>query len=387
VNRAAADPIARALLYEGYLLYPYRRSTVKNRQRFSFAVLHPPASSGGAGEPSMMRTVCLARGSGASTLEAEARFLHLGDRDGWQIAVERTEAAPATTLGELGGGPREIPFAVSAGEHDGMRHQALTGCLTVAAEALDGNLFKITIELRNTSPSDGATRDAALLRSLVSPHLIIGIEAGELVSMLDPPPALAAVAAACQGVGSWPVLVGEPGSHDTVLSSPVILYDYPRVAPESPGDLFDGTEIDEILTLRILTLTDAEKAEMRATDPRAAALLDRCEALGSEELLRLHGALRRPEPPKPESKIERCRAGGVELGPGDRVRLRPHGRADIFDLALTGMAATISSVEQDYEDRIFVAVTLDDDPGRDLGATGQPGHRFFFRPDELEPIA
>jgi hypothetical protein len=173
------------------------------------------------------------------------------------------------------------------------------------------------------------------------------------------------------------VLVGDVGSRDTLLSSPVILYDHPRVAPESPGDLFDATEIDEILTLRILTLSDAEKRELRASDARARALLERTEALSASDLLRLHGALRvAPAPPqKPRP-----------LTPGDRVRLRPRGRADIFDLALAGMTATITSVVEDYEDRTFVCVTLDDDPGKDLGAQGQPGHRFFFRPDEVEPI-
>jgi hypothetical protein len=84
--------------------------------------------------------------------------------------------------------------------------------------------------------------------------------------------------------------------------------------------------------------------------------------------------------------IERIRIAGVEYRLGDRVRIWPLGDADIFDIALKGKTATISSIEQDYEDRVHLAVTVDDDPGQDLGADGKPGHRFFFRPEEVEPL-
>src|SRR6185312_7101888 len=87
------------------------------------------------------------------------------------------------------------------------------------------------------------------------------------------------------------------------------------------------------------------------------------------------------EPPGARSVL----VDGVHLKAGDRVRLWPLGDADIFDLALKGKAATVASIEQDLEGRIYVAVTIDDDPGRDLGAEGKPGHRFFFRPEEVEP--
>ena len=78
--------------------------------------------------------------------------------------------------------------------------------------------------------------------------------------------------------------------------------------------------------------------------------------------------------------------GAVELRPGDQVRLRPRPGADIIDLALAGQTATIQSIEQDYEGRVHLAVVVDDDPGRDLGVLLQPGHRFFFSPDEVEPL-
>ena len=99
-------------------------------------------------------------------------------------------------------------------------------------------------------------------------------------------------AAGCENAGLWPVLVGAPGARDTVLASPIILEDHPRIAPESPGDLFDGGEIDELLALNILALTDAEKAEMAASDPRVREILERTEGLTPEQLMALHGTVR-----------------------------------------------------------------------------------------------
>jgi hypothetical protein len=85
-------------------------------------------------------------------------------------------------------------------------------------------------------------------------------------------------------------------------------------------------------------------------------------------------------------RVECVHVGAAEVRAGARVRLRPAGRADILDLALAGRAATGESIEQDFEGRLYLAVTVDDDPGKDLGALRQPGHRFFFRPDEVEPL-
>ena len=108
----------------------------------------------------------------------------------------------------------------------------------------------------------------------------------------DPPEWAAAAVAGCQNTGTWPVLAGPAGCRDLMLSSPVILYDHPEIAAESPGDLFDATEIDEILTLRTLALTEAEKREARATDDRVAQLFDRLDDLPPEMLERMHGAIR-----------------------------------------------------------------------------------------------
>jgi hypothetical protein len=160
-------------------------------------------------------------------------------------------------------------------------------------------MYRLTVRISNRTPMDSspvANRDEALLRALVSTHTLLGLNGGRWVSLTDPPDDLRQAAEACRNIGAWPVLVGEAGAADTMLSSPIILSDYPQVAPESPGDLFDSTEIDEILTLRIMTLTDEEKRAMAGIDERAAALLSRTESLAREQLMALHGTIRTTQP-------------------------------------------------------------------------------------------
>jgi hypothetical protein len=92
------------------------------------------------------------------------------------------------------------------------------------------------------------------------------------------------------------------------------------------------------------------------------------------------------EPGADRRRLECLHIGPAEVRPGDRVRLRPRGRADILDMALAGMTATVDAIEEDYDGRAYLAVTVDDDPGKDLGTLRQPGHRFFFSPEEIEPL-
>jgi hydrogenase maturation protease len=258
MDLARIEQITGALLYEGYILYPYRRSSVKNRQRWTLGGLYPRAFGGepGAVDAWSMQTECLICGHERTVFEVRVRFLHLIERTDsaapgpWQEATERDVAAPSLRLGELLGPPREIAFVFpSYREISGtvMRQQeAIEGGITMSADRIGEGLFRVTIGVRNLTPfettgPDRARRDAATLRSLASAHTLVSVSNGELISLLEPPDALREAAAACRNVGTWPVLVGEPGARDTMLSSPIILYDYPRVAPESSGDLFDTT--------------------------------------------------------------------------------------------------------------------------------------------------
>jgi hypothetical protein len=244
----------------------------------------------------------------------------------------------------------------------------------VAASENAKLVYRLRLRIVNTSEQSCSSRGEALLHSMIAAHGVLTVSGGEFVSLIDPPAELAQFAESCKNLGTWPVLVGNTGSKNCMLSSPIILYDYPQIAPESPGDLFDGGEIDEILSLRILTLAEEEKKQIREGDPRGRELLERTERLSTDDLLRLHGRLRE------------LRRGHNELKPGSRVRLIPKKTSDIYDIALRGMIAVVESVEQDLEGRRHLAVTLEDDPGRDLGKIGQPGHRFFFQVDEVEPL-
>jgi hypothetical protein len=327
MNLERVDQIAKAVLYEGYMLYPYRPSSVKNQQRWNFGVVYPQAYSDmqDGNEPSSMCVECLVSGAPQTILQVKLRFLQLRARfeewcattssqlpNGWQEAVERLVSLPSLTLEPLLSEKRWQPFSFPAETEIGPerdssvkaarivthRQSAIEGCVEVAAQSIRADVFKVSIVVRNTTPMSArpAHRDEALMQSLVSTHLVLGADKGEFVSLLEPPADLQEASSQCQNVGVWPVLVGEPGQRDTVLASPIILYDYPQIAPESAGDLFDGTEIDEILSLRIMTLTDAEKREMRESDERTRQILERTEAMPAEQFMKLHGGIRSLRP-------------------------------------------------------------------------------------------
>ena len=360
MDRPLVDRIARSLLYEGYMLYPYRISSVKNAKRWMFGTLYPErrvAVQGGS-DRSRFQTEVLYIGLPTATVSILARFL-----------VEGVET--------------EIPLETTIAEAHRLAFR--NGEISFVSTPVAGGTFKLAITIRNTS-------DTA---ELASAHAVISVSEGELVSMTDPPAALAAAASECVNEGVWPVLIGPPGARATMLASPIILPDYPEVAPESAGDLCDATEIEEILTLRILTLTDEEKAEVRASGRHAREILERAESLPAEHLMKLHGTIRSLTPGDNEPWIawdtwanragpQTVQVGDVALKTGDRVRLRPSKRADIFDTALNGHTAIIAGIEEDFENKVQVAVVVEDDPGRDLGEMRQTAHRFFFSPEEIE---
>lgn len=334
--------IANAVLYEGYLLYPYRHSAIKNRQRWTIGVVYPReySEANGGIEPWAMRTECLVTGSADTSLDVRARFLHLlvhtvvqpqppgapsqawGEEvnvrewslasrfanEPWEEGVEREVNALDLSLRDLVAHPRlvEIEFRGGRMEEDPAdaqaativrEQQSLVGVVVIAAEPVSTDLFKLSVQIENRTPGTGElTGNAVMPHSFVSTHTILQVRQGSFISLMDPPEALKAVAQGCQNLHTWPVLVGNEGECDALLSSPIILYDYPQIAPESPGSLFDGTEIDEILTLRIMTLTDEEKQEMRQGDERAREILERTEALSPEQFMKLHGVIRSLRP-------------------------------------------------------------------------------------------
>jgi hypothetical protein len=442
-----ARKVADAVLYEGYLLYPYRASAAKNQARWQFGVLMPRRwSEGGPDEPWATRTECLLEPEEATTVRVLVRFLHVQAKtvevvdveagtfrevdtlpvDGselvpWDEAAEQevTVEAPLARLlaGELvtpferPGGRRVEPVHTAAGRLAGRtvrRRCPVLGEVKLSAERLDGpyGLVRLRLGLENASAwhDPGADRAVALRRSLVAAHSLIGIDQGVFLSLLDPPEWAKPAAEACQNLHTWPVLIGDEGRRDAMLSSPIILYDHPTIAPESPGDLFDATEIDEILTLRTMALTEDEKREARATDERAAAIIDRVDNLPPELLERLHGAVRylrgvegAEQEEEPElvpwwdpgadrtvsPEADGVVVAGVTVAKGSRVRLRPGQRADAQDMFLAGRLATVEAVFLDVDGNRHLAVTLDEDPAADLQRWH--GRFLYFSPDEVEP--
>jgi hypothetical protein len=293
MNTKLVEDIAGAVLYEGYLLYPYRASAIKNRQRWNFGVLYPRAyaEQQSGSDTWWNQTECLLHGGSNAQLNVRLRFLHLDDGPdpaNAQSARERDVALHGLNLLELTIHPVRVTFTFPPESGQSLVEAAVE----TAAEPLGPDLYRLRISVFNIVSLDGATRSAALRQSMVSAHSILNIENGEFVSLLEPPDEFRDAAAGCKNVGTWPVLVGEEGQRNAMLSSPIILYDYPQIAPESPGALFDGTEIDEILTLRIMTLTDQEKLEMGLTDERAREILERSESMPPEQFMKMHGVLR-----------------------------------------------------------------------------------------------
>jgi hypothetical protein len=228
----------------------------------------------------------------------------------WEEATER-ELGPGPIA--IAGGREEEPLGPTGSVvRTWLR---LDGAVDVASEPVGGrdDLHRVTVRISNITPFAGS-REEALEQTLCSCHAVLRAGAGaEFVSLTDPPDELRAEAEACVNDGVWPVLVGEAHERGTILASPIILEDHPRVAPESPGDLFDGGEIDQMLVLNILALTDEEKAEMRASDPKAREILERTEALTNDQLMALHGTLREIAAPMPALRQDR---EGSSRGPG-----------------------------------------------------------------------
>ena len=426
-------PVADAVLFEGYVLYPYRASDPKNRVRWQFGVVMPPAMAAmDPSERTMSRTECLVEGA-SPTVAVRIRFLHVqrrtvqarspGSPDGfvdveeladgdaayraWDEAVCR-ELDVVVPVADAVRAPQrvrlEVPGGVEVDEVGGGRlvrtRRPLRLELTAQAADLPGpyQTRRLALVLANethgplSDDGDGTRREQGLRGALVAAHLLLRATDGAFVSLVDPPEWARGYAEECHQDGLWPVLAGAPGVRDVVLASPIILYDHPSVAPESSADFFDATEIDELLSLRTLTLTESEKREARATDPRTAALLDRVELMPPELMDRLHGAVRylrattdRPTGrPGPEVD-EGIAVGGVVLRVGSRVVLRPGSRAaDAQDMFLAGRTARVTRLLHDVDGGDHLAVVLDDDPGQDLAVA--QARFLYFAPDEVEPL-
>ncbi|HTQ92313.1 MAG TPA: hypothetical protein VMK84_22750 [Streptosporangiaceae bacterium] len=417
MNLDSVRNIADAVLYEGYILYPYRASAQKNQSRWQFGVVMAPGyAAADPSEASSTRAECVLEHTGQPAVRVLLRFLQVqrrtGNGDSWDEAVER-EIEVGADAGALFGAGVVEEFTIEGGEEceDNVlrRREPLAGAITVRAAEVPGPWralkLQVLVENRTDPGSVPRRREDALPSALVAAHAIVTVDGGKFLSMTDPPEWARPAVAGCRNEGGWPVLA-DPGDR-VVLSSPIILYDHPELADESPGELYDGTEIDEILTLRTLALSDQEKAEARATDPRAAALLDRVESMDAQTMARLHGTLRSPrpaagqeeptgEPPVPwwdpdadasvSPDTDSVTIGGQQVARGSLVRLRPGARrADAQDMFLVGRLAEVQAVLHDVEDHPYLAVSLAGQPDEDIQIAH--GRFLYFMTDEVEPCS
>ncbi|MFF2084491.1 hypothetical protein ACFVVM_11970 [Nocardia sp. NPDC058176] len=432
-SQARARAVADAVLYEGYLLYPYRANSRKNQSRWQFGVLGPlGAATAGLGEDSELSAQCLLDAGERAVLTLTVRFLHLQRRtvedaggapvadlvvDGrswisWDEAVECEHligpmsladstahlSIPSGTDHETIPGPDGTPAGRLV-----RRRERLDGAVEVRV-ARDERFVRLSLTLRNTGAPVTDQHDA-IARSLIGAHVIAELDDGRFVSLLEPPPDAEAAVARCVHHRCFPVLAGPPGDHSIVLVSPIILYDHPEIAEQSEGPLFDSTEIDEILTLRVMTMTEQEKAQARATDERAAQIIDRCDAMTPEALQQLHGVLRDPHaepaaliPEVPDGvdwwdpladnavrpEADAILVGAVRVSNGSRVRLHPSRRADAHDLFYDGRIARVVTVHEDVDGQAHVGVVIEDDPAAELHEWY--GRYLYFAPEEIEPL-
>lgn len=411
---ALAERVADAVLYEGYVLYPYRASSTKNRYRWQFGVI-APRSPRNDGEPWFAQSECVVTRTAALSGDlASAPSLTIRVR----CLRPRETTDSAAHHGWLEGDPHVVDVTTLVLDHLPLSQDVsltaplgLTSRLTIEAEAgapqseavADGRdqstaiahssfhpFIKVRMRLENLEPwrcEFANARDAMLQRSFAGAHLLCAIDNGSFESLVEPRLAAHPLVSTCRNLNMWPVLIGDRTARDLLLCSPIVLYDYPAVANESPGDLCDATEIDEILTMRVLTMTDAEKNDARATDPRSRAIVDRVEAMPSSALEALHGTMRSadffnpPDTPSPDDAT--VVVAGHIVGRGSRVILRPSRRADAMDMFLRDQPATVAGVYRDVDDRVYVAVTVDRDPAAVLHESF--GRFFYFDPSEVEP--
>lgn len=354
---ADARSVADAVLYEGYVLYPYRASARRDQMRWQSGIVVPPdVAAADPNERSALRTACLVEAAGGASprltvrvrcLQVQQRRIERARHDRnvagtvttfapaervvvdsrvwvpWDEAVEHEVEVTDVDLRSLvGAGDHEVPFRLAPGDDVELlrdasgttvgravrRRRAVKGLVRIGVTGAGGGdgrrgLLEVTATVENTTGWHGlgATRDDVVRRSLIAVHTLLAVDDGAFVSLLDPPDDARGAAAACRSDGTFPVLVGGNGRSDVVLSSPIVLYDNPAIAAESRGDLYgrgdlpDTTEVDDILALRALTLTDDETAEARAPDPRAAAVIEH-GALSPRALARLHDAIRPARP-------------------------------------------------------------------------------------------
>ena len=355
----SVEALVDSLLYEGYALYPYTPGATKNATPTPFGIVYPPAYA------RMLETThdklelrCVVEGGGE--VSGEARFLvPSGER-------HRAEAQRVVGSGDFRFGELSLRTSLTVSPLDGRRR-----------------LVSYRVENRTAAPED-LDRAGAIARSLISTHPILRVARGRFLSQLDAP---------CESVNTWPVLAAP--DDDVMLGAAIVLPDHPQIAPESRGNLFDNTEIEEALVLHVQVLSDEERAEIERQDPAIREMLDRALAVTPDEVLKLHGRveLRDPvtrEPPRPSADVRDPTRGlpevevdGALFRRGGRVVVRPGVDADLQARMLEGRTVTVERIYRDYDGHVHLGVSVDE-PGHEV--MRETGRFLWFFPPEVEVV-
>jgi hypothetical protein len=387
------EALVEALVWEGYALYPYTPGATKNATPTPFGIVYPPAYAARLESThDHLELRCVLRAGADAVLSGQVRLLvAVGVRH--QARAETIEL-PGVMLGALGGGemaPVTVCCCFDGGQDD---PAAVHAAATLSADKLGEGEYEVALRVENrTVAPGGLDRAGALRRSLLSVHPLLRVQGGRFISVLERP---------CNSVNTFPVLASD--ADDVILGAAIMLPDHPRLAPESLGNLFDGTEIEEVLLLHLRTLSDAERAEIERQDPAVREMLARAAAATPEEIISLHGRMElrdaqpaRPreqqttEPPRepdwlpdPQAGVTQTEVGGRRFCRGDKLLLRPGPDADLHARMLQGRTATLERILTDYDGRVHLGVTIDEDPGQQL--MRETGRYLYFFAEEVEVI-
>jgi len=360
-SKSHLDRLVDSLLFEGYALYPYTPGATKNATPTPFGIVYPTDYADRQMQAfDRMQLQCIVTDADA-LVTGELRFLQpSGDK---HKAVERRV--------QLGAAPSVVSF----------EFEELEGKAEIEVERLPDGHGRVTLKVTNTTQlteeEAAGDRKDALLRSMLSTHLLTRVEGGH--TFISPLERGDDGVAGCCNVNTWPVLATK--DDDAILGPTIMLPDHPEIAPESVNDFFDGTEIEEALVLHIQALSDQEREEIAAQDPKVREMLARADATTPQQLMDLHGRVRLEDPPgEREFTID-----GVTYKRGDKVVLHPPLDADVYDKMLDGRTATIHRLFIRMDERLHIGVTVDDDPMQEI--LGESGRFLFFFSDEVEVLS
>ncbi len=354
------DELVDSLLYEGYALYPYTPGATKNATPTPFGIAYPAAYARTLPTTfEHLRLECVVEGEGADVRCDLRCLVPSGERN-------RAEPHRVTGTGDFDLG--EVSVRTS-----------------LERKPLGDGRELVAFRVQNTTEApDGLDRAGALRLALISAHPLLTVRGGRFLSQLEAP---------CDSVNTWPVLASP--QDDVMLGAAIVLPDHPQIAPESRGNLFDNTEIEEALVLHVQALSDAERAEIEAADPAVSEMIDRAEAVTPEELLKLHGRVEvrdrvTREPPQPSADVRDPTRGlpevevdGVVLRRGTRVKVRPGIEADLQARMLEGRTVTVERIHRDYDGRVHLGVSVDQ-PGQEI--MRETGRFLWFFPPEVEVL-